>query len=195
MDFKMKKVVLGSVLLLAMSSVHAAESPRWDSAALSYQSADLDGDKLNGFGLSGSKLLGTNVFVSGSYSSVSDKEYGVNWDYNTMSLGLGYRTALTQNTDFFGVVSYEDVELEASSGGFSDSGSENGYGLAVGVRSMLTDKFELNGGFKYIDIAEESDTALSVGALYNFTNQFSAGVGITKSDDIDTVSVSAVYYF
>jgi long-subunit fatty acid transport protein len=133
--------------------------------------------------------------VSGSYSSVSDKEYGVNWDYNTMSLGLGYRTALTQNTDFFGVVSYEDVELEASSGGFSESGGDNGYGLAVGVRSMLTDKFELNGGFKYIDIAEESDTALSVGALYNFTNQFSAGVGITKSDDIDTVSVSAVYYF
>ena len=195
MDLKMKKVVLGSVLLLAMSSIQAAEAPRWDSAALSYQSMNLDGDKFTGFGFSGSKLLGTNVFLNGSVTNVSGEINSSDWDYKTKSVGLGYRTALSEKTEFYGVVSYEDVELAGSFGWFSQSASDNGVGLAVGVRSMKTDKLELNGGFKYIDIAEESDTALSLGALYNFTKQFSAGVGITKSDDIDTVSVSAVYYF
>ncbi|MDZ7904273.1 MAG: hypothetical protein U5L01_17855 [Rheinheimera sp.] len=66
----MKKVVLGSVLLLAMSSVQAAEAPRWDSAAVSFQRVDVDGDKLTGFGFAGSKLLGKNIFVNGSYGNV-----------------------------------------------------------------------------------------------------------------------------
>lgn len=195
----MKKVVLVSALLLSFGSVQAAESPRWDSASISYQSVDVDGDKLTGFALSGSKLLGEDFFVVGSYGNASDDidMFGsnVNLDFNTLSVGLGYRYAISQNSDFFGVVSYEDVEVEASYQGNSESISDNGYGLTIGVRSMLSEKVELSGSIQYVDIADETETAFSVSALYNFTEQFSAGVGYSKADDVDTLSVSAVYFF
>jgi hypothetical protein len=199
MEFKMKKVVLVSALLLSFGSVQAAESPRWDSASISYQSVDVDGDKLTGFGFSASKLLGDDFFVVGSYGSASDDidVFGSNvkLDFNTLSVGLGYRYAISQSSDFFGAVSYEDVEAEASFQGNSESASDNGYGLTIGIRSMLSEKVELSGSIQYVDIADETETAFSVSALYNFTEQFSAGVGYGKADDVDTISVSAVYFF
>lgn len=191
----MKKVVLASALLLSLGTVQAAESPRWDSASISYQSVDIDGDKLTGFAISGSKLLGDDFFVAGSYGNASDDIDGVEVDFNTLSVGLGYRYSISQNTDFFGVASYEDWEVEASYQGFSASVSENGYGLKIGVRSMISEKIELSGTLQYVDIADETETAFGVSALYNFTEQFSAGVGYIKEDDVDTLSVSAVYFF
>jgi hypothetical protein len=195
----MKKLVLVSALLLSFGSVQAAESPRWDSASISYQSVDVDGDKLTGFGISGSKLLGEDLFVIGGYANASDdiNVFGsnVDLDFNTLSIGLGYRYALSQSSDFFGVVSYEDVEVEASYQGNSESMSDNGYGLTVGVRSMLSEQVELMGSIQYVDVADETETAFSVSTLYNFTEQFSAGVGYSKADNDDRLSVSAVYFF
>jgi hypothetical protein len=199
MEFKMKKVVLASALLLSLGSAQAAESPRWDSASISYQSVDVDGDKLTGFAVSGSKLLGEDFFIVGSYGNASDDieiyNSSVEVDFNTLSVGLGYRHSISNSTDVFGVVSYEDMEVETSYQGNSESESENGYGLTIGVRSMLSEKIELSGSLKYVDIADETETAFGVSALYNFTEQFSAGVGYSKADDVDTLSVSAVYFF
>jgi opacity protein-like surface antigen len=199
MEFKMKKVVLVSALLLSMGSIQAAESVRWDSASLSYQSVDVEGDKLTGFGVSGTKLIGEDFFIAGSYSSVSDDVdiFGskIDVDFNTLSVGLGYRHAISNKIDLFGIFSYQDMEVKASFQGESDSESENGYGLEAGVRSLVTENIELSGSLSYVDIADESETGFDVSAIYHFTNQFSAGVGYGTSDDMDTLSLSAVLFF
>jgi hypothetical protein len=195
----MKKLVLASALLLSMGTVQAVESVRWDNASLSYQSVDLDGDKLTGFGISGTKLVGDNVFIAGSYGSVSDDVdvFGskVDMDLNTLSIGLGYRHAISSTTDFFGIVSYQDMEVEASFQGNSEDASENGYGLQAGLRSLVTAQLELSGSLSYVDIADESETGFNVSAMYHFTDQFSAGVGYGKSDDVDSLSLSAIIFF
>jgi opacity protein-like surface antigen len=199
MEFKMKKVVLVSSLLLSMGSIQAAESVRWDSASLSYQYEDIEGDKLTGFGFSGTKLIGEDFFIAGSYSSVSDDAdfFGskLDVDFNTLSVGLGYRHAISNKTDLFGVVSYQDMEFKSSFQGESYSDSENGYGLQAGIRSLVTENIELSGSLSYVDIADESETGFDVSAIYHFTNQFSAGVGYGTSDDMDTLSLSAVLFF
>ncbi|WP_297820828.1 porin family protein [uncultured Paraglaciecola sp.] len=195
----MKKLVLASALLLSVGTIQAAESVRWDSASLSYQSVDLDGDKLTGFGVSGTKLVSDNVFIAGSYASVSDDidVFGskVDVDFNTLSIGLGYRHAISTTTDFFGIVSYQDMEVEASFQGNSEDDSENGYGLQAGLRSLVTAQLELSGSLSYVDIADESETGFNVSAMYHFTDQFSAGVGYGKSDDVDSLSLSAIIFF
>ena len=195
----MKKVVLVSALLLSMGSIQAAESVRWDSASLSYQSVDIEGDKLTGFGVSGTKLIGEDFFIAGSYSSLSDDAdflgSKLEVDFNTLSVGLGYRHAISNKTDLFGIVSYQDMEVKSSFQGESDSESENGYGLQAGIRSLVTENIELSGSLSYVDIADESETGLDVSAIYHFTNQFSAGVGYGKSDDVDILSLSAVLFF
>jgi hypothetical protein len=199
MEIKMKKLVLASALLLSFGTSQATEIPRWDSASISYQSVDIDGDKFTGFAVSGSKLIGKDFFIVGSYGNASDDvevfTSSIEVDFNTLSVGLGYRYSISQNTDFFGVVSYEDMEVEASYQGNSDSESENGYALKIGVRSILSYKVELIGSVQYIDIADETETAFDVSTLYNFTEKFSAGVGYRKADDVDILSVSAVYFF
>jgi len=197
----MKKIVLvlASTLLLPMGSLQAAESIRWDTASLSYQSSDVDGDKLTGFGVSGTKLISEDFFIVGSYSSVSDDidVFGskVDIDFNTLYLGLGYRYAISNDTNLFGIVSYQDVEIDASFQGDSEDDSENGYGLQVGMRSLVTENIELSGSLSYAEIADVSETGFDLSAMYHFTEQFSAGAGYGKSDDIDSLSLSAVLFF
>jgi hypothetical protein len=195
----MKKLVLASALLLSISSAQAAESVRWDSASISYQSVDVTGTKLTGFGVSGTKLLGEDFFITGSYSSVSDEldTYGskVDLDYSRLSAGVGYRHAIYNNTDVFGIVSYQDWELDTSSRYESQGASDNGYGLQVGIRSLVTENIELSGAVAYLDIGEEAETGINVSAMYHFTSQFSVGAGYEKIDKLDTLSLSAVFFF
>jgi hypothetical protein len=199
MESKMKKVVLTSALLLSLGSAQAAESPKWDSVSVSYQSVDLDSETFTGFGISASKLLGDNFFVTGAYNKASDDvqvfDASVDLDLSTTTLGLGYRLPLSENTDFFGVLSYEDMDAEASYQGSSENMGENGFGAKIGVRSMVSDKVELGASIQYVDITEDSDTVFAVSALYNFTKNFSAGIGYSKAEDMDTLSVSAYYFF
>ncbi|HAM19892.1 MAG TPA: hypothetical protein DCP70_15330, partial [Alteromonas macleodii] len=110
-----------------------------------------------------------------------------------VSAGVGYRYGLTQNTDFFGEVTYEyvnlDIELDSISGE-----DDNGYGITAGIRSMLSEQFELRGAIRYIDI-EDDETAFEIGADYFFTPQLSFGATYVIADDVDLLGVSARYTF
>ena len=195
----MKKIVFVSTLLLSLGTAHAVESPRWDMASISYQSSDVDGEKLTGLSVLISKSLGENFFVVSRYGSFSgDMEVSnvsVDLYFTNLSVGLGSRYSIAKNTDFFGVLSYENVEIENSAPEYYLSDSNSGYGLQIGVRSMISEKVELNGSINYVDIEDESETGFGVSALYNFTGQFSAGVGYSQSGDVDSMSVSAVCFF
>ena len=44
-------------------------------------------------------------------------------------------------------------------------------------------------------IGDESETGFGVSAKYHFADQFAIGVGYGKSDDVDTVSLTATMFF
>lgn len=195
MEFIMKKLLLASSLFLALGSAQAAEAPKWDFVDASYLSTKADGDRFNGLGLSASKLINENVFVLGSYSYQNIDEDQYEADINGFSAGVGYRHAVAENTDVFGAVEYIYVDADAEvSGGGSFSDSENGYGMKLGVRSMLTNEFEVQGVVNYVDL-DGSDTSFTVKGLYHFNKQFALGAGFTKADDADTLSATATYFF
>ncbi|MCG7533154.1 porin family protein [Psychrobium sp. MM17-31] len=191
----MKKLLLGSALLLAFSQVSANEGPKWDSLTVAYQDVDLAGIDVSGFSFSGSKLVNDNVFVFGNLSMNSDTIGGVDFDLDTTSLGLGYRHGFSAQTDFFGTLSYEKIETEVSGRGLSESADGNGYGLSVGVRSMVTDKVELLGSIGYLDIEDDSEGEFTLGASYHFTDNFSMGLHYNKIDEMKTTSLSASWNF
>ncbi|MDZ7904274.1 MAG: hypothetical protein U5L01_17860 [Rheinheimera sp.] len=114
-----------------------------------------------------------------------------------MSLGLGARVAVSDSTDLYGIVSYEDVELDASyyiTTQLLMAIMWSRYGFWCS--HLADDKFELNGSFKFIEIADESETAISEFLRYKISLiNVSGGLGITRADDVDTISISAVYYF
>lgn len=195
----MKKVILASALVCAAGAVQADQRPQWNQVSVAYQSADVEGETVTGFGLGGSALLSENIFVAGAFSQLSDdvEVYGdtLEVDLNLVSLGVGFRHELSANTDLFAVVSYEDQELDIAYVGESGSYSDNGYGLAGGFRSMLSESFEISGSLGYVSIDDESDTTVAIGADYFLTDTVSIGLGHAMADDVDTTSISLSVYF
>nr|WP_283648448.1 outer membrane beta-barrel protein [Alteromonas macleodii] len=191
----MKRTILASIFG-ALSLNAFAASPSYDFVKAGYVQADIEdaGDfEPTGFQIQGFKSLNENVYLTGRYGQLGEDVSGVDIDLDYASAGVGYRYGLTQNTDFFGEVTYEyvniDVELDSISGE-----DDNGYGITAGIRSMLSEQFELRGAIRYIDI-EDDETAFEIGADYFFTPQFSFGATYVIADDVDLLGVSARYTF
>lgn len=177
----MKKLVLATAILCAAGAVHAAESPEWNYVGVNYQDYDFDGLSLDGFGLTGSALLGENVFITGDYSQTSGSGVDIDW----LSVGVGYKHAVSSKTDLYGALSYEDLGGDAS---------ETGYGLTAGIRSMVTSAVELGAALEHVDI-DGTETGASVSAKYYFSDKFSVGASLGSIGDIDTMSVGAFLHF
>lgn len=189
---------------LSFSPITFAEqtSPSWNNISASYTKANIDEiDEISpkGFSLTGSYLLNDNVFILADLMSVSDdlNESGTNVDleFNTQTLGLGYKYALNNSSDLFASLSYENIELKAKSSYGSESEDESGYGLSVGIRSMVTNQVELMGSLKHIKIDGESETFFNVGAYYAFNKNISIGASFNKNDEVDFMNITARYSF
>ncbi len=195
----MKKIAIAIALVAATGVAQAAERPEWNQLGIAYQSLDVNGESINGFGVAGSALISEQLFVAGSFARASEEVnmFGesVDLDLDTTSLGLGFRHPLSANTDFFAVVSYEKIEATAYYMGESGSASDNGVGLTGGFRSMLTESFEIGGSLAYITIDDESETAVSVGADYYLTPSIALGLAHSVADDVDTTSVGVTFVF
>ncbi|MDC9513877.1 outer membrane beta-barrel protein [Pseudoalteromonas sp. CST5] len=192
---KKNKIAILLVTAVITSPAAFAESPNFNYVAAGYLDGDIDGDDADGWTFDGSTLLGENFFLSGQYQTLGNSDDGVDVDLNWLSAGIGYRTAIGANTDFYGLATYENVELEASYRGSNASNDENGYSLSVGVRSMVSDNIELDGRVGNVDIADESETSFSVGARYYINNNVSLGANYTSLDELDLVSLTARYSF
>lgn len=171
-----------------------ASAPNWNFIEATYLSADFDGFDQDveptGYGVKGSTLVGGNVILSASYSSISVDVANVDVELNQASVGIGYRYGATNSTDLFMMASYLYSELEISANGNDVIFDENGYGLEVGVRSMLSEYFEAVATIGYVEIDSESDTGIAVSAYYHFNKQFAIGVGYSVADDVDMYNAS-----
>ena len=200
----MKKSIL-ALALMTVSGAAMAQSPNWTKIDVSYLDTDLDVGvaeaSFDGFGLNGSVALNDNWMLFADYKAVSEDANGGSADLDMLSVGGGYFRSVTDNTDLFATVSLERSERSASAGGITTSDGETGYGLGFGLRSMLTQSFELGGEIGYVNISSEDIIRTRANAFYYFTDNVSVGVGyeiyhMRDSDvDIDTLSASFRYAF
>lgn len=191
----MKKILLGLGLLFCAGAIQAEGGPNWNFLGLSYQSAEVEDETLTGLGISGSASLGEHFFLVGGFSTIGTDVQGVDLDQKSTSLGLGYRYGASATTDIFAVVSYDRAEFKLSSQAASTRIDGNGYGIELGVRSLVTNKLELLASIVQTTFEDESETAFSVSALYHINEHFAVGPGYGKSEDVDILSLSAVLFF
>jgi long-subunit fatty acid transport protein len=190
-----KSLVLTTLLLsaLSVSTVSMAKSPSWNNVGLGYVSVDIDDSDFEptGFILSGSKLINDNVYVNGSYRVVSEDIFDEELEVSTFNIGLGMRHGLNETTDLFGQVSYLKADVEFDN--FSDD--ESGYSLAAGVKSMLSDNFEVVVQATRDSLDGESETAFGIGGAYYLNDTFSIGANYQVADDADILTVGVRAHF
>lgn len=168
-----KSVVLGTIAALGLAGpVMAAEGFSYNLVEGSY----VDADGADGFGLAGAVEFTSNVFGVASFQSVGDGPV----DVSLLSAGVGMNWPVVANLDLVGALTFERAKVEVD--GFG-SDSENGFGLAGGIRGRVFDKVELTAGLKYVDFGSGADdTTLQAGARYYFTPAFAVGVDIGEDD-------------
>jgi Outer membrane protein beta-barrel domain len=190
------KTLLGMTVLLLPALSSAQQTPTqpfsYNYAELAYDESDFDlgGGEIDGDGLtlSGSWAINDDWHVYGAYAT-ADLDFGL--DYDAWALGAGYRYPLQDDVDLYGRVLYIDAEADSPGPG---SASEDGLGLQVRIRFRVNDEFEVEGGIQHTDVFD-SDTSLQAMARYHFTDNFSAGLGLTFAGDTDSFGINARYSF
>ena len=190
------KKLLSIALVLSMSATFAdGKGPSWDYLGLGYLDAEIDGiDGFSpaGFEISGSRLINEHVFIYGSYSDLSDDFNGVDVDLSEQYFGLGYRFMVSDTTDFAIAAGYAAAEICAPFAGCLD---DNGYSVSALLNSRVTNNVELYGGLTYVDIADESDTGVTVGINYFVSNEFSVGFEYGDGNDLEAFGINAKFHF
>ena len=191
----MLKRLLGIVLMCFVTPAMAG-GLSYNYVELGYQHAELDGDFAgisvdgDGFGISGSFEVGESWFIAASYDTLG---FDFDVDLDQLAVGGGFYMDLSDRADFYAALSYIQAEISAPGLGSAD---EDGYGVAVGVRGMVTDKVELNGSLSYSDLGDGADgTSFGAGALYSFTETFALGVALETDDDVTVYGIGARFYF
>lgn len=146
---------------------------------------DIDGD---GFALRGSLAFHENFFGFASYEDLGF-DHGV--DATAFEVGVGGRWPLNEKIDLVGRAGVVKAEIEVGRNDFDD----DGFLLGARLRSALAPKFEVEGGFDYIDLDDSGDDTIAVlEGRYFFLDQLAGGVSVQLGDDT-TIGVNARWTF
>lgn len=182
----------GAIASLALAPAAVlADSPEYTYIEGAYVNIDIDGiDDGDGFGIGGSAEVGENIFIFANYATVGFS-FGV--DFDTIEAGIGYKSAISDTTDVNVSIAYVNAEVDA---GVFGSFDDDGYGLDVSLRSMVSNEFELNGGIAYVDFGGSGgdDTSFHVGGVYSFNDSFAVTGDISVGEDITTFLIGGRFY-
>jgi opacity protein-like surface antigen len=191
--------MLRSVLLTALLAFSASVSA--EDFSYNYFSAgytrinlddgfvDIDGDA---FGLNGSYEINESFYVFAGYGMGEFKEAGITVDLDSLSIGIGWHTPLSDRVDLVTDLSYEYIDLSA----LGQSVDDNGFGLGVGLRFAATDNVELNAGINYVDFSDGgNDTGFGVGALFGVSDNIDIGLSADWADDTSAYGINGRFYF
>jgi len=142
-------------------------------------------DKLDGWNLTGSLELPLNFFLQGTVSDWSGDA-----DVQEYRIGAGWHFGLIPRLDAYGILSYNHLEYDDSTGDFSDDGTA----AELGLRFMLTRSLEANGRFLWVD-ADGSDSGAGLGARYYITDFLSAGANYDVIGDDELIAAGLRFEF
>jgi hypothetical protein len=196
----MKKTLLAVALVLPVCAAHAVENLSWTQANVAYAVySEDDFDNFTGLSAGGTKLLDDNVFFTGQFESTSQVIDNIDLGLFRVSLGLGYRHAISETTDFFGKVTYENYTTSASktSSGVTTKVSidYSGHAIEGGIRSLVTPKVELGASLSSLTIEGDSDTGLNLQATYHLNDVHSIGWSTSRFDGYSFTHLKWAYSF
>lgn len=172
----MKRTVLALALTAAAFSAQASDLD-YSYVEGAYSKLDVGPGKLDGFSIDGSLKFNDSFYGFAGYQK--NDQSGISLDeYN---VGAGFRKSINDKTDWVSELSYI-----RDSGNIANSlikVDDNGYRIATGVRSMVSDKFELNGKVNYTDAGDFGDGfGVGIGGVFRINDSFGITAGYDYAD-------------
>jgi hypothetical protein len=183
-----------SIAALMLSSATAmAEGPSYSYIQANYEKVDVSGGDGDGFRVAGSVQINDSWFVFAGYgSSDIDSRIG-RFDIDRTTLGGGWNSAISENTDWFVTLVYNDL---GASGRGLGSDSDSGLGANIGIRSMLNPNFELYGSLGYANFSDRGDvTVVAAGLWYTVGGNVALGFDFEADSDITSFGIGIRLYF
>jgi hypothetical protein len=174
----MKKLII-AMAAFGLSSVALAEGPSWTFVEASYiqgETGEYDDESADGYGIA----AGMGFFDIWHASLDYDVTNYYDEDMTEYGLRVGIHPAITDTTDVYVEVGFGNLEVD-----YFDGEDQDFVSVGFGIRSMLSDNFELLLGteVQYIDSFEywgddyDIDQITGViGGRYAFTDLMSVGV-------------------
>jgi hypothetical protein len=141
-------------------------------------------ENLDGFELKASIEIFLNIFLQGSWATLSDDS-----DLDVYRIGAGWHLPIGESLDLYGLLSFASTELD----GVTDV-DEDGMSAEVGARFWISPKFELNGNVEWLDL-DESDVGIGVGVRWYFMDRLSLGLGVESLDSDETYTTGVRFSF
>lgn len=175
--------ILGLLALIAavLPAVSRADTLDYSWAELAY--VDSEFGNLNGDGISlrGSLPVNDTFFVFASYWDVG---YDFNVDLTSFEAGGGVHLPFTDTVQFVGRFGLVKSSLDTN----NFSSDDDGFTFGGHVRAVLMPRFEVEGGFDYIDLGTDPDTQLVMQARYFFTDNIAGNLRLEFGDQIDSTA-------
>lgn len=177
----MNRAPLAACLLVALTPTAALAQMNYSSVDISwvdaeYDDADIDGDGLE---IAGSYAFDDQFFVLGKWLE-QDLDFGI--DATFIELGAGLHTAIQDDLDFVGTLSYVDVEIA--------SGDDDGFALGAGLRAQLADAVQAEASVRFVDYDDRgSDTGFVLTGRYYFHDTMAVSLGLDFNDLADALRI------
>ena len=180
-------VALFASLILVAQPIRA-QDVSYNYLDAAYARVDIDdySEDADGYLLRAAFEITDNVFLFGGYSDLTvdlrgfDVFLGETIDLREYDFGVGYAWPVGYASSLYGKLSYVSTESEFFGGSFDD----DGYGLALGLRTRPAMHVELEGYVDYVDLSDLGDeTSFGAAARFFVTPQFALGAEVVFSDD------------
>ena len=192
-------IPLAAVSLLAATAARAddigtapraADTLSYTNVGLAFVNTELGRFDGNGLGVRGSWGISDNIYVVGQYAMTEVDVLGVDVDFDTFSIGGGWHGGLSERADLIAEATFESFDVSSGGQSFDDTG----YGIRLGIRGAPSDRFELMGYVRHVDVGGD-DTLLGGNGVMHFTDTISGFVEYETGDDLGNLLLGARFDF
>jgi hypothetical protein len=190
--------MMRSLIALALAaalplSAHAADDGvSFTYVEADYVNADASGlDNMDGFGLKANVGFAESWYGTASWSKVSkgDVDLGytdpVDVDFEQSTIGVGYHHAFAPRAHFLAELAYinDRLNIEIPSLG-SGTDSAHGYRASVGIRGLLSPRFEGEAKLHYTDFSGDTDGGVGgeINAVFHVNSTWGVAAGWQRDD-------------
>lgn len=193
-----KKIIVTGILSVLSFGV-MAETPSFNNVKIGYTS-ELGGDSIDGFEVQGEFELSEAFYINAEYTDLSFEDI-IKVDFQVYTIGLGYKQDISKYSTLFGEINYVNVDSKARFNegdiNISESFSQDGYEVQFGIRSIVSESFELNAAVVYVDYDDDDDGDFytAFGGIYKFSENFGVYADLETDFSDENYAVGIRYQF